>query len=225
LTHCRRPAHSLPHSRPVPEAAQAPGGAAAKAGGGISRSQQTDSPLSEADQQKVRDLQQRDREVRAHEMAHVAAGGSLVRNGASFSYETGPDGQRYAIGGEVSIDSSPGRTPEETRSKAERIKSAALAPADPSAQDRQVAALATRMAMQASMEQAIQAGGAGGVAGNGTPASATPATRAHAGRICRNAAAAKASERLEGQRFRLSAGPRAMFFPTGGARKATTSRD
>jgi len=166
-----------------PEAAQATGDAAAKAGGGVARAQQTGSQLSEADQQKVRDLQQRDREVRAHEMAHVAAGGSLVRNGASFSYETGPDGQRYAIGGEVSIDSSPGRTPEETRSKAERIKSAALAPADPSAQDRQVAALATRMAMQASMEQAIQAA-AGGAAGNGAPAAApklAPMLTAYAG--------------------------------------------
>jgi hypothetical protein len=162
-----------------PEAAQAPGEAAA-AGGGSARAQRTDSPLSEADQQKVRDLQQRDREVRAHEMAHVAAGGSLVRSGASFTYETGPDGQRYAIGGEVSIDSSPGRTPEETRSKAERIKSAALAPADPSAQDRQVAALATRMAMQASMEQAIQAGAAGNEASAASSASA-PMLAAYAG--------------------------------------------
>jgi hypothetical protein len=175
-----------------PEAAQATGDAAAKAGGGAARAQQTGSQLSEADQQKVRDLQQRDREVRAHEMAHVAAGGSLVRSGASFSYETGPDGQRYAIGGEVSIDSSPGRTPEETRSKAERVKSAALAPADPSAQDRQVAALATRMAMQASMEQAIQAGGAGGVAGNGTPASTTPELAPMLAAYAGNAAAAKA---------------------------------
>jgi len=172
-----------------PEAAQATGDAAAKAGGSAARAQQTGSQLSEADQQKVRDLQQRDREVRAHEMAHVAAGGSLVRSGASFSYETGPDGQRYAIGGEVSIDSSPGRTPEETRSKAERVKSAALAPADPSAQDRQVAALATRMAMQASMEQAIQAGG---VAGNGTPASTAPELAPMLAAYAGSAAAAKA---------------------------------
>lgn len=113
-------------------------------------------PLTEEDQRRVSELQKRDREVRAHEMAHVAAGGGLVLRGASYSYETGPDGQRYAVGGEVTIDTSEGRTPQETLDKAARIQAAALAPADPSSQDRQVAAMATRMAMQASMELASQ---------------------------------------------------------------------
>lgn len=112
--------------------------------------------LSDNDLRRVRALQQRDRQVRSHEMAHLAAGGNLVRSGASFTYESAPDGQRYAIGGEVSIDISPGRTPEETISKAARIKAAAFAPADPSAQDRQIAALATRMAMQASIDLSRQ---------------------------------------------------------------------
>ncbi|MCM8611073.1 putative metalloprotease CJM1_0395 family protein [Accumulibacter sp.] len=112
--------------------------------------------LSEADRQRLQSLQRSDRQVRAHEMAHVAAGGSLVRSGASFSYAIGPDGQRYAVGGEVAIDTSPGRNPEETLDKAARIRAAALAPADPSPQDRQVAALATRLAMQASMELALR---------------------------------------------------------------------
>lgn len=108
--------------------------------------------LSEADQQRVRELQQRDREVRAHELAHVAAGAGLILRGASFTYETGPDGQRYAIGGEVTIDTSPGRTPEETLSKASRVKAAALAPADPSPQDMQVAGKADMMAAEARAE-------------------------------------------------------------------------
>lgn len=112
--------------------------------------------LSEADQQRVRELQQRDREVRAHELAHVAAGAGLILRGASFTYETGPDGQRYAVGGEVTIDTSPGRTPEETLSKASRIKAAALAPADPSPQDRQVASQADMMAADARAELAQQ---------------------------------------------------------------------
>lgn len=116
------------------------------------RAGQSGKLLSDHDLQRLRALQQRDREVRSHEMAHVAAGGNLVRSGASFTYESAPDGQRYAIGGEVSLDISPGRTPEETLGKAARIKAAALAPADPSAQDRQIAALATRMAMQASID-------------------------------------------------------------------------
>ena len=108
--------------------------------------------LSEAEQRQVAELAKRDREVRAHEMAHVAAGAGLVTRGASYTYQTGPDGQRYAIGGEVGIDTSPGRTPEETLAKAERIRAAALAPAEPSGQDRQVAAQAARMANDARLE-------------------------------------------------------------------------
>ena len=111
-----------------------------------------DAALSEGELRALQQLQQRDREVRAHEMAHVAAGAGLVTRGASYSYQTGPDGQRYAIGGEVGIDTSPGRTPEERLAKAERIRAAALAPAEPSGQDRQVAAQAARMASDARLE-------------------------------------------------------------------------
>lgn len=132
-----------------------------KAQGTRARSADT---LSEAEQRQVAELKERDREVRAHEMAHVAAGAGLVTRGASYTYQTGPDGQRYAIGGEVGIDTSPGRSPEESLSKAERIRAAALAPAEPSGQDRQVAAQASRMASDARMEIArreFEQGGAG----------------------------------------------------------------
>jgi len=108
--------------------------------------------LSEAEQREVEMLKQTDRAVRQHEMQHVAAGGSLVKSGASFSYKRGPDGQSYAVGGEVSIDTSKGRTPEETLSRAIRIRAAALAPADPSPQDRSVAAMAGQMEMEAMRE-------------------------------------------------------------------------
>ncbi|MCK6408945.1 putative metalloprotease CJM1_0395 family protein [Thauera sp.] len=123
-----------------------------------------DVELSESERQQVGALQERDREVRAHEMAHVAAGAGLVTRGASYTYQTGPDGQRYAIGGEVGIDTSPGRTPEESLAKAERVRAAALAPAEPSGQDRQVAVQAARMASEARMEIARQA-----FARSGTP--------------------------------------------------------
>jgi len=108
--------------------------------------------LSESDLRLVSELKARDRVVRTHEMAHMAAGAGLVTRGASYTYQSGPDGQRYAVGGEVGIDTSPGRTPEETLLKAERIRAAALAPAEPSGQDRQVAAAAAKMASQARME-------------------------------------------------------------------------
>lgn len=115
-------------------------------------------PLADPDRQKaadlaeIRDLQRRDQVVRQHEMAHLAASGGLALSGASYTYRRGPDGVAYAVGGEVNIDTSPGRTPQETLQRAETVVRAALAPADPSPQDRAVAAKARQMAMQASVE-------------------------------------------------------------------------
>ncbi|MDR1889712.1 MAG: hypothetical protein LBQ81_10100 [Zoogloeaceae bacterium] len=113
-------------------------------------------PLTESDQAQIRELESIDRKVRQHEQAHMAAGGALVTSSASYSYTEGPDGKRYATGGEVGIDTSPGRTPEETLTRARQIRSAALAPADPSPQDRSVAAAASQMEMQALQEIAQQ---------------------------------------------------------------------
>lgn len=136
----------------------APGrGRPAEAGGG--------SGLTPEEQQRVKELKATDRKVRAHELAHQAAGGNLA-GGATFTYVLGPDHQRYAVGGEVPIDVSPGRTPEETLRRAAQVRAAALAPADPSGQDRQVAAQAARLEQQARQEQAA-AGDA-----DGAPASA-----------------------------------------------------
>lgn len=114
------------------------------------RTQETSqsSRLTPEEQQQLKELQQRDRDVKAHELAHKAAGGRYV-TGGSFSYQTGPDGHRYAIGGEVTIDSSSGNSPEETLRKAELIRRAALAPADPSPQDYRVASQANMMAAEA----------------------------------------------------------------------------
>lgn len=167
-----------------------------KAQGTRARSADT---LSESEQRQVAELKERDREVRAHEMAHVAAGAGLVTRGASYTYQTGPDGQRYAIGGEVGIDTSPGRTPEETLAKAERIRAAALAPAEPSGQDRQVAAQASRMAVDARLEIArreFEQGGAGTQA---------PATRDGPGYRGLQAAQAYSSALIPGQAPSLSA--------------------
>jgi len=106
------------------------------------------------EQKQIDELKKIDRNVRAHEQAHLAAAGGLAISGASFSYRSGPDGKQYAVGGEVSIDVSPGRTPQETVSKAERVQAAALAPADPSAQDRSIASRAAQMKLQAQQELA-----------------------------------------------------------------------
>ncbi len=108
--------------------------------------------LTEEEKRDVEKLKQRDQEVRQHEQAHIAAGGAYVRGGAKYQFEQGPDGQRYAVGGEVGIDTSSGRTPEETATKAQAIRRAALAPADPSSQDRRVAAQASSMETAARRE-------------------------------------------------------------------------
>jgi len=99
----------------------------------------------------VSKLAARDTAVRAHEAAHQAAAGGLG-GAASFSYETGPDGKRYAVGGEVPVSLRPGRTPQETIANAQTVRSAALAPADPSPQDLAVAAQAGQMEAQARQE-------------------------------------------------------------------------
>ncbi len=105
---------------------------------------------------QIRELQSRDREVHAHEQAHIAAGGRYVRSGASYSYQTGPDGRRYAVGGEVSIDTSEENNPKATIRKMETVRKAALAPARPSAKDRAVAAQAQRKLFEAEAELAEQ---------------------------------------------------------------------
>lgn len=110
-------------------------------------------PLSDEDLRVVEQLKQRDAEVRAHEQAHVAAGGGHVTSGPSYSYQTGPDGKRYAIGGEVGIDTSmKSGDPEGNLEKARAIIRAAMAPAEPSAQDVRVAASARAMEARAQQE-------------------------------------------------------------------------
>lgn len=106
-----------------------------------------------ADRQEVQELKDRDREVRAHEQAHAAVGGQYAGS-PSYEFETGPDGQRYAVGGEVSIDISEESSPEDTVRKMEQVRAAALAPNEPSPQDFRVASEATQKAAEARAEVA-----------------------------------------------------------------------
>jgi hypothetical protein len=107
---------------------------------------------------ELESLKQIDRNVRAHEQAHVIAGGSLVRGAASFGYATGPDGKLYAVSGEVSIDSSPvPDDPAATVRKMIQVTKAALAPAQPSGQDRSVASAAMQTQVDAQREVTQQA--------------------------------------------------------------------
>ncbi len=106
--------------------------------------------LSQEEKEVVEKLKRVDREVRTHEMAHKAAAGSFAKGAASFNYTIGPDGKKYAVGGHVNIDTSAvPNDPEATIRKAKAIRSAALAPASPSSQDRSVAASAVKMESKA----------------------------------------------------------------------------
>ena len=108
--------------------------------------------LSDQDMQIVESLKARDREVRAHEQAHKSVGGQYA-GAISLSYQSGPDGRRYAVGGEVPIDVSPiPGDPEATIVKMTIVKAAATAPAQPSTQDIMVAAEAGRIQMEAQNE-------------------------------------------------------------------------
>jgi Zn-dependent metalloprotease len=113
--------------------------------------------ISEQDLQQLRQLKSRDLVVRAHEAAHLAAASGIVVGGTSYSYQRGPDGVQYAIGGEVSIDTSKvAGDPNATLQKAQQIQAAALAPTQPSSQDRTVAARAAKMAIEAKAEISLQ---------------------------------------------------------------------
>ncbi|MFC3674138.1 putative metalloprotease CJM1_0395 family protein [Ferrovibrio xuzhouensis] len=104
--------------------------------------------LSEEEKQQVAKLKQVDAKVRAHERAHAAVGGQYA-GAPSYGYTRGPDGQQYAVSGEVAIDIGAERDPEATLQKATQVQAAALAPADPSGQDRAVAAAAAQLRLQA----------------------------------------------------------------------------
>lgn len=108
--------------------------------------------LTDEEQDVVRDLAARDAEVRRHEEAHAAVGGQYAGQ-PSYTYQTGPDGQRYAVGGEVPIDIAPVKgDPEATIDKMEIVKAAALAPAEPSGADKRIAQIADAQRLAAIAE-------------------------------------------------------------------------
>ncbi len=112
----------------------------------------TSSKFTADEQRMIRDLQAIDTEVRAHESAHKAGGAST--GAATFTYQQGPDGRMYAIGGEVSVSMKGGSTPEETIANAQAVIAAAMAPANPSPQDYSVASSAKMMVSKAQQQKA-----------------------------------------------------------------------
>ena len=148
--HVHGPSNGMPADRVTLSAASKNG---TSAGPAMEKPVKSEQDLSNEQRQVVNDLKKRDLEVKAHEQAHMAAGGPVVQSGATYQYQTGPDGKMYAVGGEVKIDISPERTPEATIRKMQQVRKAALAPAQPSSSDRAVAAQASQVEAQARMEK------------------------------------------------------------------------
>lgn len=142
--------------------------------------------LTEQELEQIKLLAARDTEVRTHERAHASVGGDLA-GAPSYTYERGPNGQRYAVGGEVSIDVSPvAGDPEATIRKMEQVQRAALAPAEPSSQDRAVAASASQQAAQARAELTSQASQTNDSAEDSDESSSKPSVSASGSTIDRN---------------------------------------
>ena len=105
-----------------------------------------------SEQKQINELQQRDIEVRSHELAHAAVGGAFTGT-PSYKFEVGPDGKKYAVSGEVSVDLSRVEgNPRATIAKMQKVHAAALAPANPSVQDTRIAAAAAKVIIQAQSE-------------------------------------------------------------------------
>ncbi len=108
--------------------------------------------LTEEEEKIVRELKETDQKVRAHEQAHKSVAGPYA---GPISYETvtGPDGAQYAVAGKVDIDVSPiSGNPQATIQKMEIVIRAALAPAEPSPEDMNVARQAQNVKIQAQRE-------------------------------------------------------------------------
>lgn len=114
--------------------------------------------MTPEEKEMIEKLRQRDAQVRRHEQAHLVAAGQHAMGGAQYTYQVGPDGRRYAVGGEVQVDVAPVEgDPEATLRKAQQLQRAALAPMDPSAADRNVASVAAQMAQEARQDIAEEA--------------------------------------------------------------------
>lgn len=117
---------------------------------------QENSKEARTNEKIIGQLTQRDKEVRTHELAHSTAGGSATGS-PSYTFEVGPDGKKYAVNGEVSVDlSSVSGDPQATITKMQRVHAAALAPANPSSQDARVAATAAQKILSAQSELMAQ---------------------------------------------------------------------
>ena len=162
---------------------------------------QPEGQLDDGQLKQLRELKARDREVRAHEQAHQAVGGQYA-GAVSYTYQRGPDGNQYAVGGEVSIDIAPVEgDPQATIEKMRKVRAAALAPAEPSGQDRAVAAQAMQLMLQAQVELSESAAAGGSDSADREPGRARSISASNA----YQSVSGMVEPTDEGARFRASA--------------------
>jgi hypothetical protein len=117
----------------------------------------TQKPYSYADDPAIKEivakLQTVDMKVKIHEASHIAGAAGVSTSGANFTYQTGPDGRQYAVAGEVGIDIAEDNDPKKNIQKMQAIKSAAMAPSDPSPQDIKVASMASVLEMKSRIQE------------------------------------------------------------------------
>jgi hypothetical protein len=111
----------------------------------------SETELNAEELRELRDLERKDLQVRTRDMAFIAAAGGAAGS-YSVHYETGPDGQRYAVEADIRLDTSEGATPEQTLAKARALRAASMSGRRESVKDGNAAAKAMRMEAEARAE-------------------------------------------------------------------------
>jgi len=104
--------------------------------------------LSQAEQQKLKELKDTDRAVRTEERHHAAVAGAYG-GPPQYHYVQGPDGKLYAVAGKVEVGVPHGASPEQAERAHKAIAAAATSVSTPSSADFSAAAQAGRLAAEA----------------------------------------------------------------------------
>jgi len=98
----------------------------------------TGNSVDEADFARVLEkFKNKDAEIRTHEQIHASIGHTT--SPISYSYQQGPDGKMYAVGGSVRFDTSIPDDPKAAAFKLDILQKAASGPAQTSAADNTIA--------------------------------------------------------------------------------------
>ncbi len=101
--------------------------------------------LSEEEQKEIEKIRKNGRNIKRQELVYRAIVGNHVKGAASFEYDLGPDGIKYAVAGHTTIDTRPViNNPEASIRKAQAIKRTKL--------DRSVAVEVEKMEREARLE-------------------------------------------------------------------------